>query len=897
VKSGSRPESWRLSPLIVNDLTLDDRFKDHPFITTHPSLRFYATMPIRTRSGFNIGAISVMHDWPREGLNDVEVGFLDDIAIAIMAYLETTTVKDAHRRSENMVKGLGVFVEGRSFLREWWLDTKINKAWGPQDSKDAAEAQRSMKRKSEPDSDSTSAPTEHTSARDTVQADVPVPIEPQDKPPPPSSKPPVDTTHQADSKQNMKPFAANLQETMLSANLKDMFSRASNVIRECIEVDGTVFLDASVGTFGDYTGPRRSQGSALLDGERVRRTTPTGDFETPELSVDSSDSGRPSATTKTEGHGERQKMCGVLSLSVSETSGLEEDRASKFHVSLTERVLQSLLRKYPRGQVFDLREGGSLRPSKRSIFQIADVAKTGSKPEKSRRPRGSSKQRDAKAILQMLPGARSVVFSPLWDSHRARWFAGSFVWTTRPTRVLTRTADLNYLVAFGNSIMAEVARLDAIAADQAKSDFISSISHELRTPLHGILASVDFLQETTLDSFQKNMIDTIEQCGTTLLDTIQHILDFAKINNFTKSRKKGTVEEPTGEGSQPRSMGLRVDIDLSVVTEDVIDSVYAGHEFRNKSSGEVANEAGGFPFEGLESASKKEGLEVIMDIDWRPNWVFDTQSGALRRILMNLIGNSLKYTDAGWVKISLQSIDVKPTASQSPQSVITITVSDSGRGMSQEFLHGHIFTPFVQENPMNPGTGLGLSIVQQIVRSLGGTIDVKSKQGIGTEVKVSLTLAQVLPKLPMNIKYESLVSKAREKTSGLTLGLVGFGIQANTSKIPTGVLGVASESSLYLRSSLEGMATVWFDMKVTASATWKDSPPEIYVTNEYRISTPTPTILTCEEHLNSTVHSAELRLLYSAPVCPCTATTPGERARPLNTRIIGLCTMFLNRQC
>jgi hypothetical protein len=206
---------------------------------------------------------------------------------------------------------------------------------------------------------------------------------------------------------------------------------------------------------------------------------------------------------------------------------------------------------------------------------------------------------------------------------------------------------------------------------------------------------------------------------------------------------------------------------------------------------------------------------------------------------MNLIGNSLKYTDAGWVKISLQSIDIKPTPSRSPQSVITLTVSDSGRGISQEFLHGHLFTPFVQEDPMNPGTGLGLSIVQQIVHSLGGTIDVMSKQGIGTEVTVSLTLAQVLPKLPMDIKYESLVSKARGKTSGLTLGLVGFGIQPNTSKAPAGVPDIASEPSLYLQLSLESMATVWFDMKVTASASWKDSPRDIYITNEYRISSPT----------------------------------------------------------
>lgn len=80
--------------------------------------------------------------------------------------------------------------------------------------------------------------------------------------------------------------------------------------------------------------------------------------------------------------------------------------------------------------------------------------------------------------------------------------------------------DLSYLAAFGNSIMAEVAQLDTIAADRAKLDFISSISHELQSPLHGILTSVEFLQDIGVDLFQNSMINTIKRCGRTLLDTI-----------------------------------------------------------------------------------------------------------------------------------------------------------------------------------------------------------------------------------------------------------------------------------------------------------------------------------------------------------------------------------------
>jgi signal transduction histidine kinase len=862
-KDGSHPASWKLSPLIVNDLTLDDKFKHHPFVTARPSLRFYATIPIRTRSGFNIGAISVMHDRPREGLNEGQLAFLDDIAITIMAYLEVARVKEEHRRSEKILKGLGVFVEGGSSLREWWLDTKINEAWGQQDSKHGTEPQSTMKHKSEPDSDSMLTLAERISASRTVEAKVVDYFEAQHRPlHRPSAKQAVDCEHYTKSEHTIKPFAANLQESRLSANLEDVFSRASNIIQECIDVDGTIFLDANVSTFGGHGGElhtkfeqlesnlNRNQESTTSNKQEMQKKTRASHFRTLESSTNSSDSDQLSMEISTKWHDEKQNVCRILGLSVPELPNLGCDRASESYISVTQRFLQRLLRKYPRGQVFDLYEGDSLIPKKESILQSADLIKSGSESPRilsSRRRREGAKQRDAKAILQMFPGAHSVIFSPLWDSRRGQWFAGSFGWTTRSTRVLTRTVDLHYLAAFGNSIMADVARLDALAADQAKSDFISSISHELRTPLHGILASVEFLQDTALDLFQNNMIDTIKRCGATLLDTIQHVLDFANINNFTKSKVKGTLGESNGEDSQPRTMGLNVDIDLSVVIEDVVDSVYVGHEFHNKSSRDEPDEATRHLSEGLQrnsanspnaqkqSVPKKKEPEVIMDIDWRANWIFSTQPGALKRILINLLGNSLKYTDTGWVKISLQSNSIKPIQSHSQKSIITITVSDTGRGMSQEFLHSHMFTPFAQEDSMNPGTGLGLSIVLQIVRSLGGTIDVKSEQGIGTEVEVSLTLAQVplLTKLPIDSRYESSVSRAREMTSGLTLGLVGFGVDSSLSKTPASIVNAESEPSLYLQSSLERMATDWFDMMVTKSASFKDSPADIYIINEY----------------------------------------------------------------
>jgi signal transduction histidine kinase len=562
-------------------------------------------------------------------------------------------------------------------------------------------------------------------------------------------------------------------------------------------------------------------------------------------------------TSARRGEGKRKK-CGILGFSTEGKSSLEGDKASNNCVPIAEAFLQRLLHKYPHGQVFNFSNGDPVIPgtndSHSAVRDITEATPKSSRDSgRTRELRQKDKQAETNALLQMLPGARSVVLFPLWDSHRERWFAGSFAWTTRSTRVLTHAEDLSYLAAFGNSIMAEVARLDAAAADRAKSDFISSISHELRSPLHGILASVEFLQDTKIDLFQNSMIDTIERCGRTLLDTIQHVLDFAKINNFAKpKRNEGKDEGPPEEGSRWRAMGLTVDIDLSVIIEDVIDAVCAGHNFQGNFSLGVYDEASGFPSEGLQRSvndsgatpdrrpdllAKKERLDIIMDIGWRSNWNFNTQSGALRRVLMNLFGNALKYTDAGWVYVSLQSKDIEPTLSQSPQSAITIIVSDSGRGISQEFLHGHLFTPFSQENSLNPGTGLGLSIVLQIVHSLGGTIDVQSKQGVGTEVKVSLTLNQVPlpPQSPtLDAKYENFLMGVGKRTSRLNLCLVGFNVYSGISGTRLGLGQVGSLPALSLQASLERMATQFFGMKVNTSQSWESSPSDIdiYVVNE-----------------------------------------------------------------
>lgn len=285
-----------------------------------------------------------------------------------------------------------------------------------------------------------------------------------------------------------------------------------------------------------------------------------------------------------------------------------------------------------------------------------------------------------------------------------------------------------------------------------------------RSPLHGILGSVEFLHETAVSAYQAGLFTSIETCGKTLLDTIDHVLDYAKINKLRKgnsTRKRGHHSKSSHRRETVGSIvGLTAEFDLAALVEEVVDAVTAGHAFRRTHHGTLHDHqaSGG----GLASASilnTSIGVQspalpeidpvVILDIKPRSSWFVRTQPGALRRIVMNLLGNALKYTDAGFVGVSLQVESENETNTR-----IRLRFVDSGKGMSLEFQRTRLFSPFSQEDPFASGTGLGLSIVRQIVDALDGTISVSSTQNMGTEVDVVLTLPTV-EKVPEHEPFDT----------------------------------------------------------------------------------------------------------------------------------------------
>jgi His Kinase A (phospho-acceptor) domain len=196
---------------------------------------------------------------------------------------------------------------------------------------------------------------------------------------------------------------------------------------------------------------------------------------------------------------------------------------------LEEDFLLQLTRKYPSGAIWLYRGDGSLSTS--TDGGAIDGRLVVEYPSSNNY---EHRKAEAATLKNALPRARRILFAPLLEAELSRATTGCFAFTTEVTRILSAEAELGFIKSFVNSVGAQVARINAVAADKSKNAFIGSISHELRSPLHGILAAAEFLEDTSLDTYQKSLISTQVSCGKTLLQVIEHVLDFSKINSFEK---------------------------------------------------------------------------------------------------------------------------------------------------------------------------------------------------------------------------------------------------------------------------------------------------------------------------------------------------------------------------
>lgn len=279
------------------------------------------------------------------------------------------------------------------------------------------------------------------------------------------------------------------------------------------------------------------------------------------------------------------------------------------------------------------------------------------------------------------------------SGNRKKWLLGS------GEPVINEAGEVIKIRGVARDITAQKERDAAIKAkefaelaNQAKSDFLANMSHEIRTPLNGIIGFTDLLLKTKLDSDQQVYMSNINQSANLLLDIINDILDFSKI----ESGKFELSFEP---------------VNLRSLAEQVID-LFKSH-----------------------ALNKKIDLNLMIDPNI-PKYVI-TDSVRLKQVLVNLIGNAVKFTNFGEVLLQIEI--VKKNKNQFVP--ICFSVIDTGIGIQNHNLN-KIFQSFVQEDVSTSkkfgGTGLGLSISNQILEKLNSKINVKSVVGEGSNFNFTI---------------------------------------------------------------------------------------------------------------------------------------------------------------
>ncbi|CAD6578204.1 MAG: hypothetical protein ASARMPRED_008641 [Alectoria sarmentosa] len=670
------PPSLGSSPSLftVTDLSKDERFNRLPFVNGPPYFRYYAGTPLTTKKGVNIGSLFILDDVARPQLGADHALFLATIAQTVMKHMEITMEAEERKKVMRLSLGMNAFVEGKSRLV---LDDLTHKT--------------GMAHKDRSHSDGGLAKIRKDSGISLMSNNGPY--------------------SDQDSSQEDSDFG-NASRTVDTSH-RMTFARAANILSESLDIrerGGVVYFDAT---------------------SRHRTSENSGSHER-----------------------KSQRLADIVSYSTPESDlslGNQPPEKKAFN-PVDESLLHSLLAWYPRGKLWSFDQDGSFSSSEEEPLSPKERTKS----ESSRQTRANRKQIEALLLQKYFPGVRQLIFSGLWDASSSRWFTGGFAWTTSGRQIFSRDTELNFFMAFGNSVMAEVSRLASIAADRQKADFIGSISHEFRSPLHGILASAEFLADTEADAFQSSLVDTISSCGRTLLDTINHILDYSKINSFERnwrnvrkpgSRTRGAANRRIADKEVPPMMNIYATVDVAAVTEEVVEGVYAGQIYQDISSTEATDFSHGAKAEALDrgihigdqsrvkKASAVKSVEVILDIA-HENYVFTTQPGALKRVIMNIFGNALKYTQKGSIVVKLALDSSRDSGMENEERMLEIKVTDTGKGISSEYLRTSLYNPFCQEDVLASGTGLGLSIVKSILTMLRGTIDVQSEVGKGTDITI-----------------------------------------------------------------------------------------------------------------------------------------------------------------
>jgi PAS domain S-box-containing protein len=281
-----------------------------------------------------------------------------------------------------------------------------------------------------------------------------------------------------------------------------------------------------------------------------------------------------------------------------------------------------------------------------------------------------------------------------------------------PVELAIQSADLedgevfvSFLRDISHRVKAEQdlieARDKALAGERAKSNFLAVMSHELRTPLNGVLGTLSLFRDTDLDARQRRLVGNMEASGALLLSHANNVLDISKY----EAGKLEVTARPT---------------DLDALVEEVL----AGQR-------DVAYAA-----------------QNRLDVYWtgRAPGPIVTDPDRVRQILVNLVGNAIKFTRSG--RITVEMLDIGPRDAAGDATIVEIRVHDTGIGIAPEDLH-RIFGDFETGDPslgrIAEGTGLGLGIVRRLADALGGKIGAYSTPGAGSTFWLRLPVGLAAP--------------------------------------------------------------------------------------------------------------------------------------------------------
>ncbi|KAJ5122544.1 uncharacterized protein N7443_002646 [Penicillium atrosanguineum] len=737
---------------IIRDFTKEEFYNNRPYVLEWPYFRFYAEVPLYSPSGYVLGSYCVVDNKPRAEFSDKEVAALQEIADAISQHLENVRVVRYHKRAENLVKGLTNFVKGHT---ESESPDCFNQLASPEtlnfhnlnspnngiqrkesNASQSLPTSKSFSNQSVLDRSSSTVLDEGTLSMfsEAKESEVTLPTTQ-----PSSLAPGTPETTECIGLDEYFPETAT-DDVPIAERVASIFTRASSLLRASMDIDGVTFLDArqSDSQFDPWDEGSKKLSFKYGDSGPVIDARPWVLEQSAENSPDS------------------ESLCRFLDHGLGMPSTEHPDADSRS--TLSEGLLSTLIKTYPGGQIFNMDD------------ESCETETT--------------QQEVSRCLAQSLPEAKSILFIPLWDWNKSYCLAGTVVWTKNSHRPFGME-ELHYFKVFGDSIVSEISRVHWKATERSKFDFVSSISHELRSPLHGILGSTELIQSTPLQPTQHDMTKMIEKSGLILLNTIDHLLEYCKINDLVSKNDTGSNRR------QNNTAGPGSDFDLGTLVEQVATVLCAGQnpQFTNTLTSTDRDH---------QISNSNNDVSVVVRIENLDSWMVRSASGPWRRILMNIIGNAMKWTKKGLIEITLTKAKRE---TKDGSSFAHLCVKDTGIGISREYLKNMLFSPFAQEDPLSPGVGLGLSIVRKLVMSLDGDIDVRSELGAGTQVEIYIPVTCLATTISASEADDSS-SQTLVSPRPVHVSILGLQDEPDLNEIPTGILSIQAKRKASIHNSL-----------------------------------------------------------------------------------------------